>query len=302
MADIEHLVKQATGALPDLTEAQDEKLLEEIQRRGYLAHKPQPAVKPADFDVSRLKGQRLRLGVISDLHFGSKFQQPTYLVEHLRYMRQQKVSAILVPGDICDGSTKMHPGFEYEIWAHGADAQVKAAADVLVPEAQRLKIPWYLIGGNHDNSFWKTDGSDVVARLCEQSEWFNYLSPGQGNSRNSVGWVRFGRLLVELCHPHMGSAYAYSYRGQKWIEALSSENKPHLVFMGNFHKPLWMEYRNVSFFQLPAFQAQSAWMASKALVSVVGSVIVEVGIDVRGMAPSTSHEFLIERVPKEGDW
>jgi hypothetical protein len=196
----------------------------------------------------------------------------------------------------------MHPGFEYELWALGADAQVTAAADILIPEAERLKVPWYFIGGNHDNAHWKAAGVDVVERLCDMSRWFNYLSPGQGGSRNSVGWLRFRNLLVEVCHPHMGSAYAFSYRGQKWIEALSPENKPHLVVMGNFHKPLWMEYRNVSFFQLPAFQSQSGWMASKALVSVVGSVIVDVGTDPRGMAPSTTHEFLIERVPREGDW
>ena len=289
-----------------LHQAKDEVLIEELQRRGYLAHRPQPAVKPVEHDLSRIKGDRVRLGAISDTHFGSKFQQPTYLVEHLRYMKRRKVDAIVVGGDVTDGSTRMHPGFEFELWAHGADAQRDAALEVLAPEADRLRVPWYFIGGNHDNSHYRAAGVDVVAQICERSQWFYYLSPGgvaeRANARNSVGHVRFGRLLVQVNHPHMGSAYALSYRPQKWIEQLAPENKPHLVLMGNFHKVLQMEYRNVFALLLPSFQAQSAWMASKGISSYVGSVILEVGTEPKGMAPSVQVEWLIERAPREGDW
>ena len=290
-----------TGIFPaSVATAKDDELISELQRRGYLAHKPQPATHVADHD---LQGDRIRFGVVSDTHFGSKFQQPTLLVEHLRYMRKRKVHAILLPGDVTDGSTQMHPGFEYELWSHGADAQVEAAANVLIPEADRMKIPWYLIGGNHDASHFKQGGTDVVARLCELSEWFHYLTPDRdGNARGSVGNVRFGKLLVQLCHPHMGSAYALSYRMQKWIEALSPENKPHLVVMGNFHKVLQMDYRNVFGLMVPAFQSQSAWMASKMIASHVGSGILEVGVEPKGMTPSVQMEWLLERVPNQGDW
>lgn len=298
-------------------DADDAQLLEELQKRGYLAHKPAPAVQPVEHDSERLRGSRVRLGVISDTHFGSKFQQPTYLVEHLRYMKQRKVDAILVGGDITDGAVKMHAGFEYEIFAHGADAQVDVAAEVLIPEADKLKVPWYMIGGNHDYSHWKNGGVDVVGRLCDRSKWFHYLAPrgdfqpgdkpnflvpGVANQRGSIGHVKFGNLLVQVNHPHMGSAYALSYRPQKWIEQLSSENKPHLVLMGNFHKVLQMEYRNVFALLLPSFQAQSGWMASKGIASYIGSAIIEVGTETHGMAPSVNVEWLLERVPRENDW
>jgi Icc-related predicted phosphoesterase len=217
-------------------------------------------------------------------------------------MKKQRVDAICFAGDVTDGGTKMHPGFEYETFSHGADAQEEEAADILIPEAERLRVPWYVIGGNHDNSHYKQGGIDIVERLCRRSDWFNYLSPGLGNARNSVGFIRIGRLLVEICHPHMGSAYAWSYRGQKWIEALSPENKPHLVLMGNFHKPLQMDYRNIHYLMLPAYQSQSSWMASKSLVSTVGSAILEVGTEPMGLSPSIKLEWLIERVPREKDW
>jgi predicted phosphodiesterase len=297
--DVDALVKKAVQPEKQWT---DQQLIEELQTRGYLAHKPQPANTPTDFEIDRLRGDRIRIGVISDTHFGSKFQQPSLLVEHLRYMKRRKVDAIMVGGDVTDGSTRMHPGFEYELWAHGSDAQLQAAAEVLVPEAQRMKVPWYFIGGNHDFSHWKSAGVDVVSGLCDQSDWFRYIQPGGPNARGSTGHVKVGRLLVQICHPHMGSAYALSYRPQKWIEQLSSENKPHLVLMGNFHKCLQLDYRNVFALLLPSFQAQSAWMASKGISSYIGSVILEVGTEPKGMTPSVQVEWLLERVPKEKDW
>lgn len=297
--DVDSLLKQVVAPGKKFT---DQELLEELQSRGYLAHKPAPAVMPVDFDLNRLRGDRVRIGVISDTHFGSKFQQPSLLVEHLRYMKRRKVDAIMVGGDVTDGSVKMHPGFEYELWAHGSDAQVDAAAEVLVPEAQRLKVPWYFIGGNHDFSHWKSAGTDVIFQLCRESEWFQYISPGGANARGAIGHVKIGRLLVQICHPHMGSAYALSYRPQKWIEQLASENKPHLVLMGNFHKCLQLDYRNVFALLLPSFQAQSAWMASKGISSYIGSCILEVGMEPKGMTPSVNVEWLLERVPKEKDW
>ena len=72
--------------------------------------------------------------------------------------------------------------------------------------------------------------------------------------------------------------------------------------MGNFHKVLQLEYRNVFALMVPSFQAQSAWMASKAIASYVGSAILEVGVDPLGMAPSVQVEWLLERVPRENDW
>ncbi len=296
-----------TGKFEDLfddpvEQADDQELIEELQKRGWLAHKPEPAIKPVKFDKKRIEGKRVKLGVISDTHFGSKFQQPTLLKEHLNYMRTQEVDAILHGGDITDGAVSMHPGFEYELWAHGADAQVEYACEVMIPEADKMKVPWYFIGGNHDNSHFKAAGTDVADRICRESKWFNYLSPGQGNSRNSIGYVEFGNLMVQVSHPHKGSSYALSYTGQKWIEQLSSANKPHLALQGNFHKSLWMEYRNVSYFMLPAFQAQTAWMAAKGIANVCGSVIIDVGTDPHGMAPSIIPQFLIERAPNENDW
>lgn len=283
--------------------AADKDLIAELQNRGYLAHKPEPSAKAVDFDLSRLRGDRVRLGIISDTHFGSKFQQPTLLLQHLRYMEKRKVDAILFGGDAFDGAVSMHPGFVYETFLHGSDAQLEYGSEVILPAAERLGVPWYVIAGNHDASLFKEGGTDIVARLCKQSPLLNYLDPEMdGNARGSIGFVRFGSVLVQLCHPHMGGTRVRSYRMERWVEELSSENKPHVVAMGNFHKVLQTDYRNVFGLMLPSFQAQSTWMASKGIASYVGSCILEIGTELRGLAPSIQVEWLIERVPNQGDW
>jgi len=288
---------------PRLSDAKDTELISALQARGFLAHKPVPPSKPAEFDLERIRGKRVRFGIVSDTHFGSKFQQPTLLREHLRYMKKRKVDAILMPGDVFDGAVSMHAGFVYETFLHGSDAQLDYGSEVLIPEADRLGVPWYLINGNHDFSLFREGGTDIVARLCERSKWFNYLSPEtDGNAMGSVGYVKFGQLLVQLCHPHLGSTRTRSYRVERWIEELSPEAKPHVVIMGNFHKVLQLDYRNVFALMVPSFQAQSTWMASKGIASYVGSAILEMGVEPRGMAPSINVEWLIERVPNQGDW
>jgi predicted phosphodiesterase len=269
------------------------------ERAGYLVHKPTPSAPVVSIDPGRIRGKkRVRLGILSDWHAGSKFQQPTYLREHYARMRRRGIDALLAPGDLTDGSTAMHAGFEYELWAHGFDAQVDAAAD-MVPQD---KIEKFLIGGNHDASHTKADGGDPIRAIAEKRRDMTYLSPGEGNHQGSIGYVRFGDVLVQMCHPHLGGTRVRSYRMERWIEELTPENKPHVVIMGNFHKVLQQDYRNVFGLMVPSYQAQSTWMASKGISSYIGGCILEFGYETRGIAPSIQVEWLIERIPKENDW
>jgi hypothetical protein len=61
-------------------------------------------------------------------------------------------------------------------------------------------------------------------------------------------------------------------------------------------------YQGVLGIQLPAFQRQTAWMATKSLVSEVGGVIVEIGLQPRGIAPLTKFETVYFHHPREDDW
>lgn len=277
----------------------DEDAIALLEKRGYVVHKPAPPARVVEVDLARLRGSRVRVGVISDTHFGSKFQQPTFLREHLRYMKRRGVEGVIYAGDVTDGPPSMHPGFVFETWAHGADAQARATLEAL-PEIGR---PYWVIGGNHDAAHFKAAGHDIVAAICRQRDDMVYLSPEQdsANRRGSIGYLRFGSVLVQVCHPHLPGTRQRSYRLEIWIENLNAP-KPNIVVMGNFHKAVQIDYRNVQGIMVPSFQAQTAWMASKGLESMIGSCIIEFGYETKGLSPSFSIEWLIERVPRMGDY
>lgn len=277
----------------------DADLVKLAEERGYIIHKPQPPLIPVDIDISRIKGDRVRIGVLSDPHFGSKYQQATFFAEHARMMAQEGCTALVIAGDVTDGSSKMHPGFEYETWATGFDAQKRAALEG-IPE---VGIPYYLIGGNHDASHFKAAGADIVKAICEQREDLNYLSPelSSKNFAGSIGYLNFGEALVQVCHPHLGGTRTRSYRLETWIENLSPP-KPNIVIMGNFHKMVEVMYRGCWGMLVPSYQSQTSWMASKSIESIVGGAIIEFGTVTKGLASEMSIRWIIEREPRANDW
>jgi predicted phosphodiesterase len=283
----------------DAPALRDDDLIRLAEERGYVIHKPMPPTEPIELDLSRVRGNRVKLGIISDPHFGSKYQQPTYLREHARLMKREGCTAILMPGDVTDGSPSMHPGFVYETWAQGFDAQ-KAAAIEYIPD---LGIPWWLMGGNHDASHYKAAGADIVKAICEARDDLHYVGPEQSsaNFAGSVAWFNIGEVRLQMCHPHLGSTRTRSYRLETWIENLQPP-RPQIVCMGNFHKVVQGIFRGVWGLMVPSYQSQSAWMASKSIESMVGGAIIEFGTVTKGLAPELSIRWLMEWEPRANDW
>lgn len=285
MATIPNL---SPGTDPQL---RDPDLIAEAERRGFVIYKPTMTDPVIDFDTSRIKGDRVRLAAVSCTHFGSRFQQQTALEEFCRYaIEEANVDAFVHCGDMCDGPLEMHKGMVHEQFLHTYDSQKKYAVEN-IPAGK----PWYAISGNHDDSFLKNAGGEIVRAICNERDDMTYLGRSQG-------YMRFGEVMIEVVHPHMGGSYARSYRLQKHIEAQAPERKPNIILMGNFHKVAYVDYRNVAGFMLPAFQSQSSWMASKSLESQVGGLIVEFGVTSRGLAPSVKVEWVMQREPRPNDY
>lgn len=282
------------AAQPKSKKVQAEELAAQVaavEAAGYVVSKPQPADRTVDFDMSRIKGKQIRLAIISDTHLGSKQQQLTYLREFAAYIRKQKVDAVLHCGDVVDGPPQMHPGHLHNLFLQTYEAQRTYAIENL-PDFGK---PTYVISGNHDESWLKNNAGPIVSDIAEAKGW-EFV--GQ-----SAGYVRFGEVLIYMHHPHDGGAYALSYKLQKKIEALSEENRPDIFLAGNYHKACWLPgYHNTEGFLLPSYQAQTPFMISKGLPSIIGGLILEFGWDSRGLAPSIRTEFVLERLPMEDDW
>jgi predicted phosphodiesterase len=234
----------------------------------------------------------LRLGIVSDTHGGSKFEQLTALQAFYRHADEAEVDAFIHAGDFVQGSDKMHLGMEHEVHAHGSDAQVSYVVGTY-PKSER-GVKTYAISGNHDASFLKDGGANVVRQIAKGREDIVYL--GQ-----DAAYLTIGNLRAYVVHPDGGGAYAKSYKGQKFSESLPVERDVRLLLLGHYHNYVSFMQRETAVFQLPCFQSQYSWLARKGLHPDIGGVVLDLWLDDSGGLRRLSHEVV--RFPSlEDDW
>lgn len=86
--------------------------------------------------------------------------------------------------------------------------------------------------------------------------------------------IRPNETVLRLLHPSGGTAYAISYKSQKWATSLSGGNKPHIAGIGHYHKIEQLFYRNIHIFQSGTFEEQTPFMSRKQLAAHVGGWIL----------------------------
>lgn len=265
----------------------DADMIRVLQERGYRVDKPLPVERR--LRLAPMKTKRFRLGVISDTHLGSKFQQLTHLNSFFSVFEKESVDAVVHGGDITHGSHHMHKGMEYEIFVHGADAQV----DYAVENFPRSPAPAYIISGNHDLSFMKDAGTDTVQQFCQRRDDFTYLGEEGAN-------LEIGGAKIYLWHGG-SAAYAKSYNMQKWAEAVAPEEKPHIVLDGHLHFQCHVHHRGIECFQLPCTQSQTPFEKRKKLFPVVGAAILDLWMSKDGLEDIQTR-WIIRRIVVPNDY
>lgn len=258
---------------PDIALVKDDELLNELSRRGYEIKKlgvPKINLKMS-VDVP-LKG--FKIGVASCIHYGSRFQQISHFTHFAKLCRKEGCTHLIVLGDLVEGNGKMYTGQVYEMFLHGARAQRNYLIDNFPQEGDMQSI---VIGGNHDFSFLKGDGGDVIEEFAYRRKDVTYA----GNLRAEIS---FNNVKVGLMHGEGGVPYARSYRLQKIIEQLSPENKPHIFLYGHLHVPVHVPmYRNVEAFSIACFQSQTPYLQRKGLSPNIQGLILEINYDETGL-------------------
>lgn len=125
-----------------LSKAKTNDLLEELSQRGYISTKRDLLVDRHYKFPRKLK--KFKLGIISDTHIGSQWQQITLCREAYKIFQEQGVVDVLHGGDITDG-TNMRPGHSAELHVHGNDP----TTEYIVKNYPVVDgITTHLIGGN----------------------------------------------------------------------------------------------------------------------------------------------------------
>lgn len=276
-------------------------MVESLRARGFKVNTDDPGyvslertVRPErnefihDWDGAK----ELRFGVVSDTHIGSTHQQITFLHNAYRHFKELGITKVYHAGDISEGSG-MRRGHEYEIFVHGADAQVKYIGDNYPYESG---ITTYFITGNHDLSHYKNAGHDIGISLKHLREDFIYLGPEHARIRLTP------QCRMDLWHGRDGSAYAHSYAIQKYIESIPGGDKPKLLFAGHRHKALWTFDRNVHAWEAGCFQSQTPFMRGKKLAAHLGYYVITLTIGMDGTPLSVGSQFHPLYTPKERDF
>ncbi len=227
---------------------------------------PQPK-HDSTYELQLGSENHLRLGVVSDTHLGSRFEQLSALRRFYQYGTDCGVRAFLHAGDWLQGVYSKRK-FTQAVHAYGADAQVAYAAAVY-PKAD---VPTYGITGNHDDTFYIDSGANTLRQLAALREDIIYL--GQDACHLTIDGLR-----IYLIHPEGGGSYAKTYRPQKVVEALPRDKEVQLALIGHFHNRASFDWQDMEVIMLPCFQGQYGWLVRKALYPSIGGVILDIWYD-----------------------
>ncbi len=274
--------------------------LDPVSRLVDIPVEPQKTFESTTFDYYR---HYYRIGLVSDTHLSSKYQQLTALHDAYRIFDKKDVDFILHAGDLTDG-IDMYRGHTQEIFNHNAEEQRKYAEDVY-PKPKKGGLKTYVLGGQHDRSFYKDKGYNILEHICEHRDDLVYR--GFFTAQFDVKG-----LPIRLEHPGSGVAYARSYAPQKIVEnmmgfinTIPTAVKPALLVMGHWHTPLHLPvYMGIDTVTLPCFQAQTPFMQQhKNMKPTVGCCIADVYLNEDNRLSSVQIEFIVmnDRI-KEKDW
>ena len=225
---------------------------------------------PTDTQIDIEKLKHGRFGFITDTHFGSKFQQLTYLNDFYERCYKLGVDYMLHAGDLSDGNGSLYRGQRFEMFLHG----YKEQRDFTVEQYPKIDgVSTYTILGNHDESFIRTIDINILEEIEQRRPDIEYIG-----RRGAYIYLVDKSVKTYLQHPDGGLAYAISYKAQKFIEGFASEHKPQVFLIGHYHMTGQFFIRNVHAYLGGCFQSQTPYLRAKGLMPQVGGWIVEFDI------------------------
>ena len=99
---------------PSLVKIKNRQLLNEINSRGYLTIKKE---LPQDIEYDILTPTKtFKVGVVTDTHIGSRFQQITHLRQFYQDCKNEGIKTIFHCGDLMEGNGKLYRGQQFEMF------------------------------------------------------------------------------------------------------------------------------------------------------------------------------------------
>jgi len=227
--------------------------------------------------LADLAGMRMKMAWIADLHWGSTAQQITNFLRFVSIAYERGVRHVFIAGDIFAGHD-VYRGQIYDLYAIGAAKQLAALRSVF---PRYPEMCYYVLGGNHDYSFIKASGYDIMADFADSRDDVIYL----GYDMADVPIT--DRIDIRMWHPHGGVPYALSYRLQKGLEQtafselvkLSGDEdaapKVRGIISGHLHVTVALERGPIFAVQAGCFEGQTNLLKRMGRFPQISGYIVE---------------------------
>jgi biotin operon repressor len=229
----------------------------------------------------------------SDFHTGSTAEQITNRIRFLNYCREQGVKLFAVPGDLTAGNRVYHGQFA-DLYCHTSESQEAALSRAIVPLPDEK---WVILGGNHDWSWVKNSGVDLVWRFCQKHPNVYFLGYDQADVPLT------DNTKIRLWHPSGGVPYAVSYRLQKGMESLAYERlssyleettdpKIRVIAVGHLHIENSFQRGGILGFQAGCFEGVTSYLKRKGLHPTIGGYIMTLTFDDAGRLRKSVREWI----------
>jgi biotin operon repressor len=238
----------------------------------------------------RQTAREFKIGLVSDTHLGSKYQQLQHLHHFYETAVQAGVTDFYHVGDISDGFYQHRPGAVYEVFKHGFTDQLNYIAEVY---PQYDGVTTYFITGNHDATHFYNGGANLGAMLELKRDDLVYL----GHNFAKVWLTDF--VDMNLVHPTDGTSYSVSLKAQQRIDKASGAQKSKILLIGHYHKMDIVYHKQTWAITMPSFFGQSSFMEGKNLESVIGGIILNVKVDSHSDLVSITPEMVMYEEIKE---
>jgi len=257
----------------------EKELLEELKKRKIsnsefdVIIKNLKTINPIKYKPQKIDfpDRHVKFLVFSDAHMGHMCYRPDILRKMIKDGKRQGVEFYLNCGDTIEGMSGRE-GHIYELSKIGASAQLNYFSeqfknfnkDVFSIEAQNSHGGWFKSKGNM--------GLDIGEELERKSKHYKFIGYDEQDILLDNG------AKIRLRHPGGGTAYAISYKLQKYIEAISGGKKPHILFQGHFHKAEYLFYRNIHGFDAGTLCEQTPFMRKTNTPAHMGYWIVDINM------------------------
>ena len=213
---------------------QDGELVDYINGEIVRLKKP---IKVNDVYEIPTTSDQIKLCLISDTHLCSKYDRIDILNYIYEEAEKRGIKHILHSGDFTDGKSN-RPEHLYELKEISYEGQV----DYCVDKYPTYNGKTYAIQGNHDDWWYKSNGSEILKSISKKREDIVYLGSGYAD-------LKIGKLKIRLFHGKSGQSYAKSYKIQKYLDSIPINELPQILQTGHVHQSFYMKQDNTHCFQ-----------------------------------------------------